>query len=150
MIAARGHGRSDKPHDEAACTMPLLAADVVGVLDRAGFERAHVLGYGIGGSVAYGLGLHAPERFDSFIIGGVSVPPHEAALARITVPVLLFAGEHDDHLSDARLAADRLPDTTLAVIAGENHRSTIARADKVLPHVLRFLTRVSGERSQAA
>jgi pimeloyl-ACP methyl ester carboxylesterase len=216
LIDARGHGRSDKPHDEAAYTMPLIAADVVAVLDRAGVERAHFFGYSMGGRVAYGLGLHAPERFDSFIIGGgtfsaepdgfdratfpgalqtiatdgiepfldrwrerlgMPLPPgvremylandhqalvaylrrtqrepsHEAALARMTMPVLLFAGEHDtDRLDNSTVAATRLPDATLAVIPGENHASTIIRADKVLPHVMRFLARVTGEEAQAA
>jgi len=151
MIDARGYGRSDKPIEDAAYTMPLLVADVMAVLDRAGVERAHVLGYGMGGRVAYDLGLHAPERCDSFIIGGASVPSHATALARMMVPVLLFAGEDDtDHLDNARIAAEWLPHATLAVIAGETHRSTISRADKVLPHILLFLARVCGEQSQAA
>jgi len=216
MIDARGHGRSDKPHDEAAYTMPLIASDVVAVLDRAGVERASFFGYSMGGRVAYGLGLHAPERFDSFIIGGgtfestpdgfdnatfpgaldtiasegieafldrwherlgMPLPPgvremylandskaivaylrrsqrepsHEAALARMTMPVLLFAGEHDtDRLDNSTVAATRLPDATLAVIPGEDHASTIIRAVKVLPHILRFLARVNGEQAEAA
>jgi pimeloyl-ACP methyl ester carboxylesterase len=152
MIDARGHGRSDKPDEEAAYTMPLIASDVIAVLDRAGVERAHFLGYGMGGSVAYGLGLHAPERFDSFIIGGGALArSHEAALARMTMPVLLFAGGHDlDGLRDARLTAGQLPDATLIIIPVENHATTIVRPDKVLPHILAFLARVTGAQPQAA
>lgn len=216
MIDARGHGRSDKPYDEAAYSMPLIVSDIVSVLDQAGIDRAHFFGYSMGGRVAYGIGLHAPERFDSLIIGGGSFSPspdgfdrvtfpgaldtiaadgidafldrwrerlgtplppgvremylandvqaivpylrrtqrepsHEAALAKMTMPVLLFAGEHDpERLHDSRIAAERLPNATLVVIPGENHGSTIIRADKVLPHVLRFLDEVCNERAQAA
>jgi pimeloyl-ACP methyl ester carboxylesterase len=40
LIDARGHGRSDKPHDPAAYTLDKRAADVLAVLDDAGIERA--------------------------------------------------------------------------------------------------------------
>ena len=78
-------------------------------------------------------------------------PSHEAALTRMPMPVLLFAGEHDtDRLDNSTVAATRQPDATLAIIPGENHASTIVRADKVLPHVMRFLARVTGEEAKAA
>ncbi len=216
LIDARGHGRSDKPYDESAYSMPLIVSDIVAVLDRAGIDRAHFLGYSMGGRVAYGIGLHAPERFDSLIIGGGSFSPspdgfdrvtfpgaldtiatdgidafldrwrerlgmplppgvremylandvqaivpylrrtqrelsHEAALAKMMVPVLIFAGEHDtEHLRDSRIAAERLPNATLIAIPGENHGSTVIRADKVLPHILRFLDDMTNDHAQAA
>jgi pimeloyl-ACP methyl ester carboxylesterase len=66
----RGHGRSDKPHDEAAYAMPLRVADAVAILDRLGIERAHFVGRSWGGRLRFGIGEHAPERVRSLVIGG--------------------------------------------------------------------------------
>ena len=60
--------------------------DVVAVLDRAGVERANFFGYSMGGRIAYGLGLHAPERFESFIIGGGSFSAEPDGFDRATFP----------------------------------------------------------------
>jgi pimeloyl-ACP methyl ester carboxylesterase len=66
----RGHGRSDKPHDPAAYSMPLRVADAVAVLDRLGIERAHFVGRSWGGRLCFGIGEHAPGRVRSLVIGG--------------------------------------------------------------------------------
>lgn len=66
----RGHGRSDKPHDEKAYRMPLRVADAVGVLDGLGIDRAHFVGMSWGGRLGFGIGEYAPERALSLVIGG--------------------------------------------------------------------------------
>ena len=67
----RGHGRSGKPHDEAAYAMDRFQADVLAVLDEAGIERAHYLGYSLGGRVGFSLAAQHPERLASFTsLGG--------------------------------------------------------------------------------
>ena len=66
----RGHGRSDKPHEARAYTMPLRVADVVAVLDELGIERAHFIGISWGGRLCFGIGEHAPERVRSLVTIG--------------------------------------------------------------------------------
>jgi len=59
---ARGHGKSDKPRDAAAYGRQ-QALDVPRLLDHLKIERAHIVGFSLGGStVAQLLTLH-PERF---------------------------------------------------------------------------------------
>lgn len=70
LLDSRGHGRSDKPHDPALYEMKLRAYDIVAVLDALGLERAHVLGYSMGGRIGLDLAWHAPERLRSLIVGG--------------------------------------------------------------------------------
>jgi pimeloyl-ACP methyl ester carboxylesterase len=70
LIDARGHGGSDKPHDEASYTLDRLAADVTAVLDAEGVERAHFWGYSMGGWIGFGLAKYAPRRVRALIIGG--------------------------------------------------------------------------------
>jgi pimeloyl-ACP methyl ester carboxylesterase len=70
LIDARGHGASDKPRDPAAYAMALRASDVVAVLDEVGVERAHYLGYSMGGRIGFDTARLAPERLRSLLIGG--------------------------------------------------------------------------------
>lgn len=59
---ARGAGKSDKPR-EASAYGRQLALDVVRFLDALKIDRAHIVGYSLGGhTVAHLLTLH-PERF---------------------------------------------------------------------------------------
>src|SRR5580704_9498682 len=51
----RGYGRSDKPAEVAAYGMGPVLTDVIGVLDQAGAERAHVVGHDWGAAVAWAL-----------------------------------------------------------------------------------------------
>jgi pimeloyl-ACP methyl ester carboxylesterase len=69
-IDQRGHGRSDKPHDPAACTMGLQVADVVAVLDALEIERAHIIGASWGARLAFGIGDRVPQRVLSLTMGG--------------------------------------------------------------------------------
>ncbi|MBK7580044.1 MAG: alpha/beta fold hydrolase [Myxococcales bacterium] len=57
----RGHGLSDKPHDPAEYGA-LMAEDVVALLDHLKIQRAHVVGYSLGGIIALKLAVAHPER----------------------------------------------------------------------------------------
>jgi pimeloyl-ACP methyl ester carboxylesterase len=71
LIDARGHGRSDKPHDREAYVLDRLVGDVLAVLDAAGIERTHYWGYSFGGWIGLGLLVKAPQRFRKAVLGGV-------------------------------------------------------------------------------
>ena len=62
LVDGRGHGRSDKPHDQEAYRHRHVAADHVAVLDDAGLYQAHFLGWSMGGIVCLGAGIGVPER----------------------------------------------------------------------------------------
>jgi pimeloyl-ACP methyl ester carboxylesterase len=66
-IDARGHGRSDKPHDCAAYGAA-MADDVVRVLDALRIPRAHLVGFSMGGLTAVQLVARHPERFRSVVL----------------------------------------------------------------------------------
>jgi pimeloyl-ACP methyl ester carboxylesterase len=69
-LDARGHGCSGKPCDSSAYTLDQMVADVIAVLDALGIERTHYYGYSYGGLMGWALGVRAPERFESMVIGG--------------------------------------------------------------------------------
>ncbi len=69
-LDARGHGRSDKPHDEARYGEERMAADVSALLDHLGAGRAAVVGYSMGAVVAC-LAAIADRRVAAVVLGGV-------------------------------------------------------------------------------
>src|SRR6267154_444921 len=70
----RGYGRSDKPAEVEAYAMPLLAMDVVGILDTVGAERAHVVGHDWGGALAWVVASLAADRVDHLVAMSVGHP----------------------------------------------------------------------------
>ncbi len=70
-LDCRGHGQSDKPHDEASYAVDIMAGDVVRLLDDVEVERAAYLGYSMGGRIGLELVLDHPDRISRAVLGGV-------------------------------------------------------------------------------
>ena len=70
MMDNRGTGRSDKP--DIPYTMDMMAADVKGVLDSLGIEKAHVMGFSMGGAITQTFGMNYPETVKSLVVCGAS------------------------------------------------------------------------------
>ena len=97
----RGHGRSDKPQHEDAYSMDLLVGDVVAVLDAAGAQAAHYVGYSAGSRVGFSLLASSPDRVKTFTAAGgtyrspagqiesIFFPGYDQALARGGMPEFL-------------------------------------------------------------
>ena len=92
LIDARGHGASDKPHNPDAYKLELLVSDVVEVLNDLRINKAHFLGFSMGGWIGFGIGKYASERFHSLIIGAMS--PYREPNERNTL-IELFKKEKD-------------------------------------------------------
>ena len=75
----RGYNLSDKPKPVSAYNVDLLAEDVLGLIDQAGAERAHVVGHDWGGAVAWWLGLKHADRVGKLALLNL---PHPAVMRR--------------------------------------------------------------------
>jgi pimeloyl-ACP methyl ester carboxylesterase len=62
----RGIGNSER--GEGPITMTSLADDAAALLDQLGIDRAHVLGWSLGSTVAQELALHHPERVATLVL----------------------------------------------------------------------------------
>lgn len=71
-IDCRGHGESDKPHDEASYGA-WMWQDVIGLMNHLGIEKAHIHGYSMGGSIVTQLLTHYPNRIISAAYGGSGI-----------------------------------------------------------------------------
>ena len=72
----RGYGDSDAPPDDGghtAYSKRRMAADLVGLMDALGLDRAHLLGHDRGARVAYRMAIDHPARVDR--LGIVEVVP---------------------------------------------------------------------------
>ena len=67
----RGHGESDKPHDEASYGHERMAADVITVMDAAGLGAVHLVGYSMGGFIGIRVLAGFAARVRSLSIAGV-------------------------------------------------------------------------------
>jgi pimeloyl-ACP methyl ester carboxylesterase len=65
----RGHGESGKPHASTDYGQELLH-DISRLMDHLGIEKAHLVGYSMGGEIALAYLAHHPERMLGAVIGG--------------------------------------------------------------------------------
>ncbi|QEW05616.1 alpha/beta fold hydrolase [Nitrincola iocasae] len=81
-VDLRNHGRS--PHS-AEMSYPLMAADVLELLDDLGLDRVDMIGHSMGGKVAMQLAMHQPERLNKLMV--VDIAP------------VSYAHDHDEVFS---------------------------------------------------
>ena len=71
----RGYGHTDAPQAVEDYGIRRLAADMVGVLDALGVDKAHMIGHDWGAPVATFSVLLYPERFESLVMMSVPYGP---------------------------------------------------------------------------
>ena len=76
----RGHGWA--AGSPTPFTMKQVGADLIGVLDALGLERAHIVGLSYGGGIAQAAAVADPDRFNSLALLGTTDFPFEAFEAR--------------------------------------------------------------------
>lgn len=69
-LDARGHGRSEKPHDESRYTEDAMARDVSALLDELGLDEVSMVGYSMGAIIALTV-TAADKRIRCLATGGV-------------------------------------------------------------------------------
>ncbi len=65
-IEMQGHGHT--PYSDRKLDFPTLASDVEGVMDHLKVDSADIVGYSMGGSLAYQLTIQSPKRVRKLVI----------------------------------------------------------------------------------
>jgi pimeloyl-ACP methyl ester carboxylesterase len=73
-VDQRGYAQSDRPPHWRDYRMERLAADVAGLIEALGEERAHVIGHDWGAAVAWAVATLHPERVERVAILNVPHP----------------------------------------------------------------------------
>src|ERR1700744_2560442 len=92
----RGHGDSAKLYDPSQYSIPIMASDVVALMDHLDIGRADVMGYSLGGRMTAWLALNAPGRLRSATLGGIGIAMIEGGGPGESVAQALEAPSLDD------------------------------------------------------
>lgn len=79
----RGRGRSDWDDDPAHYALPMLCADTLGLIARAGLERPVLVGTSMGGLMAMGMAAASPGAFRGLVLNDVGPQVETEGLVRI-------------------------------------------------------------------
>ena len=143
----RGYGGSSKPAAVDAYTVVELSADIVGLLDDIGAERAVIVGHDFGGVVAWAAPLLHPDRFGR--VAGLSVPPVPRPRVPTTQAFRKLFGDNFFYIlyfqepgpADAELNRD--PATTLRKLMGSLSTTDETAAMRMLqPGAQGFIDRI--------
>lgn len=74
-----GHGRTEAPSDASRYATEQAVRDLTAILDQLSIDRAHVLGYSMGGRLALSLAMLAPHRLRSLTLESSSPGIADAA-----------------------------------------------------------------------
>ena len=122
---ARGHGGSGKPKAESAYGVE-MEEDVVRLLDHLHIQKAHIVGYSMGGMITMKLLTRHPERVRSALLGGMGwmresshlqefwsgLPPQQ----RGSTPAACVRSLGELAVTEAEIKAIRVPVT---IVVGE-------------------------------
>lgn len=87
----RGHGKSDKPHEQALYGYHPLSRDVIALMDHLEIQAADYLGYSMGAFMGAALLRNHSGRFTSMVLGGIGDETAESAAACETIAAALRA-----------------------------------------------------------
>jgi len=67
----RGHGESDKPHEDSFYSYDRMAGDALAVLNAVGLQSADIVGYSMGGHIGIELLMNDPQAIRKLVVAGV-------------------------------------------------------------------------------
>jgi pimeloyl-ACP methyl ester carboxylesterase len=105
-LDCRGHGESAKPHDAAHYDRTKMAGDLFALMDHAGIERAHLLGFSMGAHIALAAALNDGGRIDHLVVAGVGGNIFEPTREPDAMAKAMEAGSPDE-ISDPMLKSFR-------------------------------------------
>lgn len=92
----RGHGASAKPPEPYS--IGDFVADLSGLMDAVGIDKASLAGFSLGGLVAQGFALDHPDRLDRLVllstVAGRNAQERERVLARLEIVADGIPGAH--------------------------------------------------------
>lgn len=83
-IDARGHGKSDKPHDPAKYGIQMVE-DITRLLNHLKLNKTHIVGYSMGAGIAGKYATIHPDRVSTVVFGGLAPRFYTAEEERLAI-----------------------------------------------------------------
>ena len=103
LIDCRGHGKSDKPHDDFYYGQK-MTDDIIQLMEHLSIEKANFLGYSMGASIIFHLLWTKPDIITSAILGGFVITLNEKEIAKdledTKLVIEAFRAESIDEIKD--------------------------------------------------
>jgi len=152
-VDARGHGESAKPHAPEQYAREAMARDIFALLDHAGLERAHFLGFSMGSHILLTAALIDGGRIDHLVVSGVGArifePPREPNAMAEAMEAPSPESISDPMMKSFRHFADEQKEDRLALAACSRGPRTTFTPDS-LTAIRRPTLVVAGARDQLA
>ena len=84
----RGTGDSDKP--ETGYSISQFADDCIGLLDHLNLDRAHLVGYSMGGRIAQLIASRYPNRVAALVLAATAAKPNSLNLYSLKLGAYLY------------------------------------------------------------
>lgn len=152
-LDCRGHGESAKPHDPARYDRDAMARDIFTLMDHAGVERAHLLGFSMGAHIALAAAMTDGGRTDHLVVAGVGGRIFEPGREPDAMAKAMEAQSPDEiddpMLKSFRHFADEQKDDRLALAACSRGPRAVLTRDALMA-IRRPTLVIAGARDQLA
>ena len=103
LLDCRGHGKSDKPHDDDDYGKK-MTGDLNKLMEHLSIDKANFFGYSMGASIIFHLLLTEPDIVTSAILGGFVITLNEKEIAKdledTKLVIEAFRAENIDQIKD--------------------------------------------------
>ncbi|PIE42366.1 MAG: alpha/beta hydrolase [Gammaproteobacteria bacterium] len=72
-LDARGHGKSDKPHNSAYYPANIMMEDSIALMRQLGFPQADYAGFSMGARMSAFAAIHYPNKVRKLLLGGMGI-----------------------------------------------------------------------------
>ncbi|WLR50322.1 2-succinyl-6-hydroxy-2,4-cyclohexadiene-1-carboxylate synthase [Bacillus tianshenii] len=124
LIDLIGHGKTEKPHDEARYQMEEVVEDLKEIFDQLGLEKVTLLGYSMGGRTALSFASIYPERVHKLILESSS-------------PGLQTEEEREERRERDRMLANKIEQEGMEWFVGKWGNIPLFASQKRLPDAVK-------------
>jgi len=128
LIDSRGYGKSYKSHQQDDYYLTHRVKDILSVMDELRVYKATIMGYSMGGGIAFAFAKYWPEKINALIIGGMSPYKFEKSVIDLDQRIDLLKDGMEASVVDYEQNYAKLPEEIKLEILNNDHLALMADA----------------------